>query len=67
MSTTSITGAAYLEELTGFEPAMTVLQTVSLTYLDTTPENLNPNTKQQASFQQKNNMVDSVGFEPTTY
>lgn len=26
-----------LEELTGFEPAMTVLQTISLTCLDTTP------------------------------
>ena len=36
MSTTFIT-EAYLEELTGFEPAMTVLQTVSLTRLDTTP------------------------------
>lgn len=32
MSTASITGA-YLEELTGFEPAITVLQTVSLTTL----------------------------------
>ena len=30
MSTASITGA-YLEELTGFEPAITVLQTDSLT------------------------------------
>ena len=36
MSTTSITGA-YLEELTGFEPALMVLQTTSLTCLDTTP------------------------------
>ena len=36
MSTTSITGA-YLEELTGFEPVITVLQTISLTNLDTTP------------------------------
>ena len=36
MSTTSITGA-YLEELTGFEPAIMVLQTTSLTRLDTTP------------------------------
>ena len=37
MSTTSITGA-YLEELTGFEPALMVLQTTSLTNLDTTPK-----------------------------
>ena len=27
-----------MEELAGFEPAMTVLQTVSLAYLDTTPK-----------------------------
>lgn len=81
MSTTSITGA-YLEELTGFEPAMTVLQTVSLAYLDTTPENMALSARFELAVQmngrqvsnllvsashQTQHMVAEEGFEPTTF
>ena len=56
MSTAFITGAK-LEELTGFEPAIMVLQTTSLTCLDTTPpekmarmSGVEPKIKESKSF-----------------